>query len=455
MINTVHRGKTIAVITFMILSLGVILFIPAKIVVAVEGAPEDNSAFYVNLTSEGPGVPMARLPKELGVNYASQYYTGAMGVLVSNGVVVEETDPAKMENTHNKKCGSVPGWTCSGNFNVNGTYKGGHLTIVSTSDETYAYDGAPIEQGAIYEKGVVIKTFVPTPIAPGNVTFKSETRYECDVENVTSFACSMTRAYVKEPTAECIEQKPPSYQGAYGWDICATARYATKPQETKTGTANASVVALNGSAIISTVAGNADVVRADGETIPARVGIVIKKGDAISTGYESTTMLDFGYATLTVSPSTHLKIDEYTNQDNIAKTQLYMRVGTIQAKVKQVPAIRSDFSVSTPSANAGIRGSEMQVSYDETTKETTVIALEDKAYVKGTADAGELEVPEKKQVTVDAGGKTGSLAQATATSGNTSASFFDGWKYGAVVVVLAVIAFVVVWRLKKNKTKRV
>lgn len=452
MINTIDRGKTIAVIALMMSMFGVVLFVPAKTIAAVDGAPTDDSTFYVNLTSEGPGVPMTRLPTELGVNYASQYYTGAMGVLVSNGVVIEETDPAKMENTHNKKCGSVPGWACSGTFNVNGTYKAGHLTIVSTNDETYTYDGTPIEQAGIYEKGVAVKTFAPTPIAPGSVTFKSETRYECDAENATSFACSMTRTFVKEPTAECIEQKPPSYQGAYGWDICAKARYATKPQETKTGTVKALVPTLNGSAIVSTVTGeDVQILRADGNAVPARVGDVLKKGDAISTVLEEPTILDFGYATLSVSPFTRLSIDEYTNKDNIQKTQLSMRVGTIRATVKQVPAIRSDFSVSTPSANASIRGSEMQVSYDETTKETTVIALEDKAYVKGTADVGEIEVPEKKQVTVDASGKAGALAQATVTTERSTSSVSDLWKYGIVAIALATVIVIVVKLLRKRQ----
>jgi len=446
--------RSVCLTVFFAIFLSVVLLFPTKTHAVVEGTPADDSTFYVSLVSDGPGVPMMLLPTELGLSYMQQYFVGAMGALVSNGAVVEETNPANMENTHNKKCGTIPGWACSGNFKVGGTYKSGHLTIISTSDETYTYDGTPIEQGGIYEKGAIIKTFAPVPIAPEDVTFKSETRYECDVESANTFACSMTRAFVKEPAAECIEQKAPPYPGAYGWDICAKARYSTKPQETKTGTAKAFVAPLNGMAIVGTMTRtdpeDVEVTRASGEKMPARLGTVVKAGDSVSTGFDAKVVLDFGYATLDVWKLTLLTIDEYTNKENIEKTQLNLHVGSVQATVKHTAAIRSDFSVATPGANASIRDSEMRVSYDENTKETTVIALEDKAYVKGTADANEIEVPEKKQITVDANGKAGTLVQATAVPGSDTSFISNRWIYGGVLIVLIVLAYVVVKRWRKK-----
>ncbi len=428
--------------------LGSMILLPAGIVAAVADAPENSSTFYVNVVSDGPGIPMRLLPQELGVNYAAQYFTGTMGVLVSNGVVVEETNPQNLLNTNHTRCGTIAGWACSGNFKVSGTYKNGKLDILSVSERTYGYDGTPIDQGSITLASGAIKRFARVPIVPGSVTFKSETRYECTAENASTFACSVVRTFVSEPSATCAEQKPPPYPGAYSWDICARAKYVTKPQQTETKTVKALVVPLNGMAIVSAVTGadpeTIEVVRSSGKIAPARVGDVLKKGDIISTGFEGSATLDFGYASLEVWSLTRLTIDEYTSKDNITKTQLALRIGSVQAKTRHTPAIRSDFSVVTPTANASIRGSEMQVSYDEKTKETTVIALEDKAFVKGIADVNEMEIPEKKQVIVSADGKAGPLTNATATSQNSSSSSSRAWLYVLGSIVLAaLIAFAI------------
>lgn len=443
--------KKIHLLTLLLVT---VLALPVGTQGAVAGVPANDSTFYVNLVSDGTGVPMMLLPTELGLSYSAQYYAGAMGVLVSKGVVVEETDQAKMENTFNKKCGTVSGWACSGDFKVSGTYKDGHLTIISTNDQTYTYNGTPIAQGSIYNSdGTVDKTFAPTPIAPGNVAFKSETRYQCDAESATSFACSMTRTFVQEPTAECVTQITTPYPGAYGWDICSKARYTTKPQQTKTGTAMAVVAPLNGMAIVSEISNAEDIeVRrgASGEIIPARLGMVVKVGDTVSTLLDTRVLLDFGYATLEVLKFTQVTLDEYTNKDNISKTQLALRVGAVKSKIRHTNAIRSDFSVATPGANASIRGSEMQVSYDENTKETTVVTLEDKAYVKGTADANEISIPENKQITVDANGKSGALTPATVVAEGGASTSPKLWIFAGIAILLVAVGYGAIRLLRKK-----
>lgn len=449
--NTFAESKNAACMS--VLLIGAVLLFPIETLAGTKDAPRDDSTFYVSLNSDLPGIPMMLLPKELGVPYAEKYFTGAMGVLVNQGVVAEETDPKNMENTRYKRCGTIPGWTCDGAYKVSGTYKDGHLTVISVSDETYTYDGTPIDQGGITENGVLIKKFDPVPIVPGKVSFKSETRYECNVTSKDAFTCSFTRTFIDRPESKCVSQKKPPYAGAYGWDICAKAQYYTRPQQTRTGTARASVVPLNGMAIVAAGNDDVEIVRGDKTTVPALVGAVLKKGDSVTTGYTSTVMLDFGYATLTVTPITQLRIDEFTNKENIAKTQLYLRIGTVQARVRNVPAIRSDFSVSTPTANASIRGSEMRVSYDDKTKQTTVVALEDRAYVKGSADAQETEITENNQAAVGEDGKAGTPVPATGvakTPGVSALSVSNAWGYGIASVLFVSVAYVVAKRLRKK-----
>jgi hypothetical protein len=121
-------------------------------------------------------------------------------------------------------------------------------------------------------------------------------------------------------------------------------------------------------------------------------GTVLKEGYFVSTGYDSMVSLDFAYATLTVGQMSELRLDSFTNAANIARTQVYLRVGSVSAKVKHVDAIRSDFHVASPGADASIRGSEMIVSVAKATGATAVYTVEDASYVQGSGDASAVTV---------------------------------------------------------------
>lgn len=98
--------------------------------------------------------------------------------------------------------------------------------------------------------------------------------------------------------------------------------------------------------------------------VAAKVGDKLKAGDFISTGYESLATLAFeDNSEVRVTAMTQLCIDEFLTKENRTKTQLYLRVGSVQAKVKHTASIRSDFSVVTPTCTASVRGSEERVTY--------------------------------------------------------------------------------------------
>jgi len=84
-------------------------------------------------------------------------------------------------------------------------------------------------------------------------------------------------------------------------------------------------------------------------------------------------------------------------------------------QVRHTAAIRGDFSVSTPTAISSIRGSEMVVTYDNSTNTTTVYAISDVAYVKGNNDSSETEVVANNKTTV---GSSGNAATPVAFSKN-------------------------------------
>jgi hypothetical protein len=118
---------------------------------------------------------------------------------------------------------------------------------------------------------------------------------------------------------------------------------------------------------------------------PLTASTVLKDGDEVSTGYESSVTLKFGHGTLSVFPLTQLRVDKYTDAANIVKTQTNLLIGLVRVIEPHTAAIRSDFSVVTPTCNSSIRGSGMVVSTSKSGV-TSVYTTSDLSYVKGLAD---------------------------------------------------------------------
>ena len=137
---------------------------------------------------------------------------------------------------------------------------------------------------------------------------------------------------------------------------------------------------------------------------PWKEGMKLKKGDTVSTGFESSMNLAFSYGKLKVGQATQLRLDEFVDEQNIKRTQLYLNVGQVQAIIKKPANMRADFSVATPSAIASIRGSAMKVEYDKK-KGATITALEGTTYWKIKRNKSEAELSEGEVLEVDINGK--------------------------------------------------
>ncbi len=184
--------------------------------------------------------------------------------------------------------------------------------------------------------------------------------------------------------------------------MLAAAQSIAAPQQSAPTT---TTPASTPKATVGQIKGEVEMSTDGGKTFtPASVGAVLKNGDFIATGLHSTVKLNFGYATLTVYSITQLRIDEFTDASHIAKTQLFLRVGSIEARVSHTNAVRSDFSVVTPTCNASIRGSGMVVS-ESKAGVTTIYTTSDVSYVKGLADKTTLTLPDRYMTTVGASKK--------------------------------------------------
>ncbi len=159
---------------------------------------------------------------------------------------------------------------------------------------------------------------------------------------------------------------------------------------------------------IAAIKGEVEYRRAGGsKDMPLTKGVELKEGDTIITGEKGIVTLTLGNQTLNVYQWTHFRVDESLRGDNVKKTKLYLEIGAIEGKVKHTAAIRSDFSVATPNANASIRGSAMTVQYDKEKGVTNVYVTEDSAVVRGTGAGIERTVKKGNMVTVGPDGKVG------------------------------------------------
>lgn len=200
----------------------------------------------------------------------------------------------------------------------------------------------------------------------------------------------------------------------------------------------------------------------------AKPNQILHEGDYVRTGYESGVSFwfyDMVYLAkvigeLEVPPLTQFRIDSsLRTKEGLEKTQLNLLVGAVKARIKHVPGIRSDFSVSTPTANASIRGSEMMVVADESGA-TTIYAIEDTTYFTPVTGGEEQLLQEsfKVEVATDGSVSVPSTFSATEISSDFSEIPFvsqNGGKQsvtiGKVLIFLGIGVMVVFGALHVRK----
>ncbi len=107
---------------------------------------------------------------------------------------------------------------------------------------------------------------------------------------------------------------------------------------------------------------------------PAKVGDKIFAKDKIKTGGDGEVVIDlFGDSTLTVAPSSYLKIPK--KKAKSGSTELSLFGGKVGFEVKPLGGAQT-FTVRSPSAVAGVRGTHGQMSFDLNSGVTGAQSLE-------------------------------------------------------------------------------
>jgi len=109
----------------------------------------------------------------------------------------------------------------------------------------------------------------------------------------------------------------------------------------------------------------------------AKVGKKVFPGDTISTGPDSRAKVVMSDKNvLNISPDSQIVIEKYTNNGQDKNVELKVEYGKIRASVEQkYDGEKSKFNVKTPSAVAGVRGTDFLTSYDRGSKKSEIITF--------------------------------------------------------------------------------
>jgi len=121
--------------------------------------------------------------------------------------------------------------------------------------------------------------------------------------------------------------------------------------------AGTSLVAQN-QAVLKEATGKVEIQTSGGTWQQVRIGMRLDLGTTISTGFNSSAVLDLGSSVLSVKPLTRMRLDQLLEQGGTVQTELFLRVGKVSAEVKSAAGLKQDFKLRSPVSTAAVRGTD-------------------------------------------------------------------------------------------------
>lgn len=113
------------------------------------------------------------------------------------------------------------------------------------------------------------------------------------------------------------------------------------------------------SGVIKEMRGKVEVQALGGRWRSASVGMTVSTGTTVSTGFNSTAVIDLGNSILDVKPLTRLRLEELIEKEGTVQTELFLKVGKVRAEVKSTAGLRQDFKLRSPVSTAAVRGTKL------------------------------------------------------------------------------------------------
>ncbi|MEW5692256.1 MAG: FecR family protein [Candidatus Hydrogenedentota bacterium] len=93
--------------------------------------------------------------------------------------------------------------------------------------------------------------------------------------------------------------------------------------------------------------------------------MILPEGTEISTGYNSSIKLKSQNSHMEVKPLTQIKIDKNSIENGVYNTHIKLDFGKVSAKIDKLEGTKNEFNVQTPTAVAGVRGTEEEIGYTD------------------------------------------------------------------------------------------
>jgi len=138
-------------------------------------------------------------------------------------------------------------------------------------------------------------------------------------------------------------------------------------------------------------------VTSGGKTESAKVGRKVFSGDAIIAGADSRAKIVMSDRNiLNVSPDSKVVIEKYTNdpKSDSRAVELKVEYGKVRAQVEQkYDGEKNKFNIKTPTAVAGVRGTDFITGYSLRTRQTSIVTFSGMVAVGQPGAAGEIKNP--------------------------------------------------------------
>lgn len=121
----------------------------------------------------------------------------------------------------------------------------------------------------------------------------------------------------------------------------------------------------------------------------AKVGLKVFEGDEILAGTDGRAKIVMSDRNvLNISPNSKIKISKYENDGQARNVEIQVDYGKVRASVQQkYDGEKNKFNIKTPTAVAGVRGTDFLTSYNRASRSATFITFEGSVAV-GSLGAG-------------------------------------------------------------------
>ncbi len=148
--------------------------------------------------------------------------------------------------------------------------------------------------------------------------------------------------------------------------------------------------------VFMVVKGDIKVVSPDGKSDAAKVGKKVSSGDSIVAGADARAKIVMADKNvINISPDSKITIEKYENDGKDKKNvELKVEYGKIRASVEEkYDGEKSKFNIKTPSAVAGVRGTDFLTGYQPSTRATSVVTFSGTVAVGKPGPGGSIQNP--------------------------------------------------------------